>query len=154
MLAGVFIDDVAYLDGLAFPVRVELEVQSPHMPWVISFDLLLGAYRGLETFALAARRNPQVLRPPQAADGLTTSVPAFGPGTFPCPSIAPTVVLFGELDQPFAQASMLVRSGRLAGQGAAAAVRTSRKPGDPAGYTLCIPLGHEVMHSFMPPVRV
>ena len=113
VLARELIDEVTDLERAPLPIRVELEINGPHLPRGTSLDQALEARRSARLGSFA-RAHAQPLGAPQAEERITPhdNAPALGPrpGAF----IAPASMRGGKIVHPLAHRPMITQRFRPA----------------------------------------
>ena len=119
VLTGELIDNVTDLEHAPLPVRVELEINGPHLPRSASLDQALQARRsaGLEGFA---RVHPQPLGAPQMPERITAHNNALALGPCPGTFIAPPSMRGGKIVHPLAHRRIITQRFRPARRAGAA----------------------------------
>ena len=115
VLARELIDEVTDLEYASLPVRVELEIDGPHLPRSTSLDQALEAWRSAGLGGLA-RAHAQPLGAPQAPERITPHDDALALGPRPGAFIAPASMRGGKIVHPLAHRPMITQRFRPAGR--------------------------------------
>ena len=113
VLTGELINDVTDLQDTPLPVRVELEINGPHLPRSASPDQALQVWRGAGLGGFA-RSHAQPLAAPQAPERITAHDNALTLGPRPGTFIAPASMRGGKIVHPLAHRPMITQRFRPA----------------------------------------
>ena len=113
MLARELIDEVTDLEHASLPVRIELEIDGPHLPRSTRCDQALQARCGAGLGGFA-RAHPQPLAAPQAPERITPYDDALALGPRPGTFIAPASMRGGKIVHPLAHRPMITQCFRPA----------------------------------------
>ena len=113
MLARELINDVTDLKDTPLPVRVELEINGPHLPRSIRCDQGLQAWCGAGLGGFA-RAHAQPLAAPQAPERITPYDNALTLGPRPGTFIAPPSMRGSKIVHPLAHRTMITQRFRPA----------------------------------------
>ena len=113
VLARELINDVTDLKDTPLPVRVELEINGPHLPRSTRCDQGLQARRGAGLGGFA-RAHPQSFGAPQAPERITPHDNALTLGPRPGTLIAPPSMRGGKIVHPLAHRPMITQRFRPA----------------------------------------
>ena len=113
VLARELINDVTDLKDTPLPVRVELEINGPHLPRSASPDQALEARRGAGLGGFA-RAHAQPFGAPQAPERITAHDDALALGPRPGAFIAPASMRGGKIVHPLAHRPIITQRFRPA----------------------------------------
>ena len=113
VLTGELIDNVTDLEHAPLPIRVELEINGPHLPRGISLDQALDARCGAGLGGFA-RAHAQSFGAPQAPERITPHDDALALGPRPGAFIAPASMRGGKIVHPLAHRRMITQRFRPA----------------------------------------
>ena len=113
VLARELIDEVTDLEHASLPVRIELEINGPHLPRSTRCDQALQARRGAGLVGFA-RSHAQSFGAPQAPERITPHDNALTLGPRPGAFIAPPSMRGSKIVHPLAHSPMITQRFRPA----------------------------------------